>query len=119
MKVKVTSEIHIDIKGKMKKLTGDKLGTFAATEWHRLYTPYTPFREGDLSQNKVDIKPWQITHYAPYAHRMYEGHFDFRKPEGHEKASRHWDKAAEPTEKSKLVKAMQDYIDRGELGLNK
>lgn len=117
MKVKVTSEIHIDIKGKMDKVNGDKLGTFAATEWHRLYTPYVPMDTGALA-NTVQIRPWEIEHTVPYAHRMYEGHFNFRK-DMHPAASRHWDKAAEPTEKPKLVKAIQAFIDKGGLNLGK
>lgn len=143
MKIEV-SEIHIDIQGHLRKVQSDTLGTFAASEWHRLYMPYVPFRTGTLAQQVV-IHPWMIEHTAPYAHYQYTGEvygpnypiyengalvgwfsrrglpkqatgrsLSFRK-DLHPLASREWDKAAEPTQKHKLISAMQHFVDSGRL----
>jgi len=126
VKVDVTvSEIHIDVKRPLSGKSWQKLGLFAATEWHRLYHKYVPFRTGVLAgqvgyegrPGKVNFQPWQIEHTAPYAHRQYHGHFNFRK-DLHPRASRMWDKAAEPTEKPKLVQSLQRFIDSGKISLN-
>lgn len=141
------SEMHIDVEGHLRKAQSDKLGTFAASEWLRLYTPYVPMETGTLAQQTV-ITPWQIEHTAPYAHYQYVGEVygpnypisengivvGFRSPAGkpkhpmgrtlslrkdpHPLASREWDKAAEPTQKSKLVSAIQRFVDSGRLNLD-
>lgn len=51
----------------------DEFGLFAASEWHRLYTPYIPFDSGAMALMYVTFDPWVITHTAPYAHYQYEG----------------------------------------------
>lgn len=89
---------------------------FAATEWHRLYEDYVPYRSGQLYKN-VRIEPGKITHVVPYAHRNYVGRFNFRQNQ-HPRASRMWDKAAEPTQKPKLIASLQAYIDKGRIKLN-
>lgn len=113
----VESEIHIDVDRLVKKVRGDALGLYAASAWHRLYTPYTPFDTGTLTYT-VQINPWKITHTVPYAHKMYEGHYNFKRDK-HPRASRMWDKAAEPTQKPKLVREIQAFIDGGGLNLAK
>lgn len=49
---------------------------YAASEWHRLYRQYVPYREGAL-YSSVSItgkgNTAQITHTVPYAHYIYEG----------------------------------------------
>lgn len=91
--------------------------TFAATQWHRLYSPYVPMRKGKL-KNTVSITPGQIEHTVPYAHYQYNGtNFHFYK-EKNPKASAQWDKAAEPTQKPKLISSMQAYVNQGRLKLN-
>lgn len=116
MRLKFEVESDIDIPAKMKAIRDTKFWTFVASEWHRLYSPYVPMDTGTL-KNTVDPRGksgWaEIEHTAPYAHRMYEGHFNFRRNEGSPKASRQWDKAAIPTEKPKLIRSMQRYIDSG------
>jgi hypothetical protein len=141
------SEVHIDIEGKLRKVRSDPFWTFAASEWHRLYKGYVPKRTGVLSEQVV-ITPGQIEHTAPYAHYQYVGEVygpnypvyengvivGWVSPRGRPKhptgrslkykrdlnplASREWDKAAEPTQKPKLVRAMQRYIDSGRLNLS-
>lgn len=103
-------------------------------------TPYVPMNTGTLSE-QVEIRPGEVEYTAPYAHYVYEGRvmgptyydpdYGFWSPPGEKKhytgkklnfsggkhplASAHWDKAAEPTQKPKLIAAMQGYIDKGGL----
>ena len=86
---------------------------FAASEWHRLYQPYVPFRTGTLA-NQVNLSPGQITHTAPYAKKCYDGSFNFRKDK-HPLACAKWDVAAMPEQLPKLTRALQTYIDAGRL----
>ena len=116
MKFNINAESHIDIPKHMRKIQDNDFWRFAAGEWHGLYTPYVPMDSGDLFKI-VNIKPKEIEHNVPYAHRVYEGDFNFRK-DNHPKASRRWDEAARPTEEPKLISAMQGYIDSGRLNLN-
>lgn len=101
-----------------RKIETDRaFGTFAASEWHKLYEPYVPKQEGNLANNVV-IEPWAITHTQPYARAQYYGHFDHSKAENWDKASRKWDKAAAPTQMPLLVSSLQEYIDQGKLDLD-
>ena len=116
MKISVdVCEVNINVPKHMSKVEGDKMGLYAAAQWHRLYSPYTPFREG-LLQDTVRITPWQIEHTVPYARPMYYGNFNFRRT-FHPKATRLWDKAAAPTELPKLKDELQAFVDRGGLNL--
>lgn len=116
MKITVDiEEFNIDIPKHMNEVQGDKMGLYASTTWHRLYSPWTPFREGYL-QDDVRITPWQIEHVVPYAQPMYYGNFNFRRT-FHPKASRLWDKAAAPTQVPKLHDELQAFVDRGGLNL--
>lgn len=116
MKIYVTvSKISIDIPKHLGKVRGEKMGLYAAASWHRLYAKYVPYREGYL-ESTVEIRPWEIEHTVPYARKMYNGNFNFRKTL-HPNASRMWDKAAEPTQKPKLVQELQAFVDRGGLNL--
>ncbi len=90
--------------------------TFAATEWHRLYAPYVPRREGALEET-VKFNPGEIIHTMPYAHYQYNGtNFHFYKGQN-PKATAQWDKAAEATQLPKLCSTMQAYVDQGRLKL--
>jgi hypothetical protein len=113
--MRVSIDVNVDIPRIMRKLNDDSFWTFAATEWWRLYSPYTPKQEG-LLISTVDITPKQIEHTVPYAHYQYDhnlNHSENKNP----LASCKWDKAAEPTQKPKLIAAMQGYIDSGRLHL--
>jgi len=109
-------EVNIDIPKHLREVRDDEFWTFAATEWHRLYSPYVPMATGML-MSQVRITPGQIEHVEPYAHRMYTGNFNFRR-DLHPLAAREWDQAARPTQEPKLVRAMQAYVDKGRLKLN-
>lgn len=132
------SEIKIDIPGHLRTVRSAPFWTFAASEWHRLYAPFVPTDTG-LLLRQVVITPGQIVHTAPYARYIYHGEIygpnypirqggrvvGYYSPRGQRKqptgrrmrfrnpqASARWDKAAEPTQKDKLIAAMQRYADR-------
>lgn len=146
MKIKV----DIDASGvNGRKLThrinnDEGLWTFAATEWHRLYKKYVPFKSGAL-RDTVVIRPKEIEHTVPYAHYQYEGvvyspsfpitengittGFFSKRNTAKKKTDRHltyksalaskeWDKKAASTQKTALIEAVQGYIDSGRLKLN-
>lgn len=102
---------NIDIPRVLKKIDNDAFWTFAASEWHRLYARYVPYRNGDL-YNNVTIKPKEVVHNMPYASEVYSTNRRYRtRP--HDLATSQWDKHAAPTQGQKLVSAMQKYVDRG------
>lgn len=108
--------VNIDPSALRSDIENDrKFWLFAATQWHKLYLPYVPMREGPLSENVI-IRPKEIEHMQPYAHRMYEGvNFHFRKDK-HPMASARWDQKAAPTQLPKLASTLQAYIDSGRFG---
>lgn len=137
-------KVKIDVLGTVNKINDPKFWTFAANEYHKLLTPYVPMDSGTLSETvktKGGEGNGEIEYYAPYAHYIYEGKamgpsffsdgFGFWSPPGERKhytgkklniskskhplASTHWDEAAEPTQRPKLIEAMQSYIDSGRL----
>ena len=139
------SKVNINTERILSKIMNNNaFWTLAASEWHRLYKPYVPFDTGSLRDN-VRIRPGEIEHYEPYAHYQYEGqvygpnyplykngiHIGFfsqpdrpKRKMGrslkykHPRAAKQWDKAAEPTQKPKLISTLQNYIDQGRLNLN-
>ena len=115
MAIKITVINNVDVPKNVRKMNDDALWTFAANEWHRLISPYTPFRTGTLDNN-VSIKPREIHYNAPYAAIVYHRNANFRKDK-HPLATKEWDKAAIPSQGSKLVSAMQSYVDSGKLRL--
>ena len=135
-------ESNINIPRNIKKVDNDKLWIFAANEWHRYISPYTPMETGELDEN-VTIIPKVIEYNSPHAHYQYEGKvmgpnyynpdFGFWSPPGKKKKytgtklkyhNRHplssgkWDKAAMPTQKPKLIDSLQAYVDSGRLNLS-
>ncbi|MEG0986237.1 MAG: minor capsid protein [Clostridia bacterium] len=110
------SEVKIDLPAHLAKINSPAFWTFAAVQWHRLYAPYVPFETGTL-EDTVTITAKEIVHTAPYAAYQYGGRFSHNLAL-HPLASRAWDRAAAPTQKTKLVAAMQGYVDAGRLGLD-
>lgn len=135
------AEINIDVARHKANIRGPAFWTFAASEWHRLYRPYVPFKEGVL-YGSVNISGGNsegvIEHTAPYAHYAYEGEVygpnvpimqagqavGFFSPEAPKhptgrmmhysgKGSRHWDEAAAPTQLPKLLQSLQSALDSG------
>lgn len=140
------TEVNINVPGHMDRVRSEKLWTFAASEWHRLYRPYCPFREGAL-YNTVNITggggEGMIEHTVPYAHYLYEGecygpnvpisqggaivgYYSPVKPKHPTGAmlhysgmgSRHWDEAARPTCLPLLQQSVQAFVDSGALGFS-
>lgn len=110
--------VDIDANRISSKISEDrKFWTYAATQWHRLYTPYVPMDTGMLADTVV-ITPGQIEHTVPYARYQYNGkRHNFRK-DLHPKASAKWDKKAQATQMPKLVSTLQAYINRGGINFN-
>lgn len=142
----VVESVNIDIQGHMNRVQGEKFWTFAGSEWHRLYRPYVPFKEGAL-YNTVNITGGGgeavIEHTVPYAHYLYEGevygpnvpitqggaavgffspvapkHPTGRMMRYSGMGSRHWDEAARPTQLPLLVQSLQRFVDSGALGFS-
>ena len=143
----VVESVNINVSGHLSRTQGEKLWTYAASEWHRLYRPYCPFREGAL-YNTVNISggggAGVIEHTVPYAHYLYEGEVygpnvpigqggaivgyfspvTPKHPTGKMlkysgMASRHWDQAARPTQFPLLLQSLQRFVDSGALGFSK
>lgn len=137
------SELNINVHAHEEKVRGSAFWTYAASEWHRLYRPHVPFKEGVLYRT-VNISGGNgegvIEHTAPYAHYIYEGMvygpnvpisqggftvgwFSPETPKHPTGAmmhysgqgSRHWDEAAEPTKKPLLIQSLQGYVERNEM----
>ena len=145
MLIRVTVEDKINTRGLLNAVQSDKLWTFAAAAWHRLYKDYVPMDQGFLYDNK-QIRPKEIIHLQPYAHYMYEGivygsnlsvsengvitgyssprnrpksptgrKIKYNRNAGHPKACAKWDQAAAPVQLPKLVREIQGYVDSGRL----
>lgn len=117
MLMKIEVEMNINVQQlRDKVMNNSAFWTFAATEWHRLYAPYVPYKTGMLD-NTVSITPGEIEHTVPYARYQYYGETHNFSREQHPLASAKWDLAAEPTQKSKLILTLQRYVDSGRLNL--
>ena len=146
--MQITIELEsakINARGMADKLENDSaFWTYAASEWHKLYSPYVPFESGTL-RDSVTIAPKTITHNAPYAHYQYAGEvygpnypitqngvrvgyfsppnrpkhrtggkLKYKNP----KAAAKWDQVAAATQTPKLISSLQAYIDSGRLRLD-
>lgn len=138
----VSVHVNIDVEGTVAKVRDPAFWKFAATEYHKLLSPYVPFETGTLDETvryNAGSGNSEIEYYAPFAHYIYEGlamgpsyysegygfwsppgqpkHYTGKplaiKTSGHPKATAHWDEAAEATQKPKLIQALQVYIDSG------
>lgn len=136
-------DVNIDGNRRLAQVRAKGFWKFAANEWWKLITPYTPMKMGTMSE-QVEIRgeegAGEIEYTSPYAHYLYEGKLmvdavtgssyaragtkkvyadkDLNiSKEEHPLASKEWDKAAEHTQKPKLRDAMQRYVDSGGLKL--
>ena len=140
MAFKVTVKANIDVRKHMAKVRDDRFWEFGANKWWKLITPYTPMETGTLF-GTVKTRPKEIEYLSPYAHYLYRGELMVDPDTGssyarqgakkvytgtpmsmskekHSLASKEWDKAAAPTQKPNLIKAMQEYVDSGRLNLS-
>ena len=141
MEIKVESQI--DVAHLMSKVRDPAFWKYSANEWWKLLTPYTPMETGTMSETvkvKGEISEGSIEYISPHAHYLYRGELmvdpatgsSYAKAgakkvytgvpltiskERHPLASKEWDKAAEPLQKPKLIRAMQDYVD-GRINFN-
>lgn len=142
----VVDSVNINIQGHMNRVQGEKFWIYAASEWHRLYRPYVPFKEGILYLS-VNISggggSGLIEHTAAYAHYAYEGRvmgpnvpitqggaivgfFSPVAPKHYTGGMLHfsgtgsakWDQAAKPTQFPLLIQSMQGFVDSGALGFS-
>lgn len=142
--MKISIKANINIPKDLAKVRDSRFWKFAANEWWKLITPYTPMLTGTMSEQvkvKGESGNGEIEYTSPYAHYIYKGELMVDAETGsayaragtkkvyagkeldlssgkHPLASKEWDKAAEPTQKPKLIDAMQDYVDSGRLSLN-
>lgn len=93
------------------RIFDDKVKLFANTTLYKLVDPYVPFREGNLAHN-IDITKDFVHYKSPYARRMYNGKgFNFSKDK-HPLATAKWDEVAMKSQKNKLVKSIENYIEK-------
>lgn len=137
-------ENHIDIPSVLLKVESPAFWKYAANEWWKLLIQYTPMETGTTSESvKITGEPKTglIDYLSPQAHYLYRGELMVDPATGssyaqrgakkeytgvdlniskerHPLASKEWDKAAEPLQFPKLIRAMQGYIDSGRLKLN-
>lgn len=120
VKLKFDIENNTNVKRSLKKVRDPAFWKYGANEWWKNYFPYVPMQTGALAET-VRHRGYdgygETEHIVPYGHSTYESNRHFRKDK-HPLASRQWDKAAEPTQKPKLIDSMQKYVDSGRLKLN-
>ena len=118
MKVEGEVTVNIDTQRIENKIdNNDAFWIYAANEWHRLISPWTPFRTGNLMRN-VTITPKTIKYNAPYAWTVYHDTERNYNKKIHPLATARWDESAKPSQLSKLNSALQKLIDNGMLDLN-
>lgn len=117
IKTGTTVEINIDVPRDLAKIEDPTFQLFAAETWYKLYRDYVPNDTGTLYKT-VRIRPNEIEHVAPYARTVYEHNRHYRRDKA-PKATAHWSEAAEPAEKPKLIRTLQNYIDSGRLHLDR
>lgn len=121
MKFKVSvKEIRLDEDRIKRKVTNDRFGMKAATEWKKLIGPYTPRDTGRLEETAT-VSPFTIR-YAPanplngyvYSAKVYYGvGLNFQKTHN-PYATHHWDKAAEQAgKKTDLYRELNSELRSG------
>ena len=114
MKIDITAKINIP--KNIRKIDNDIFWKYAASSWHRIYSPFVPNRTGNLMED-VTILPKQIEHNAEYGMAMYFGNFKFSTSQS-SAATRLWDKKAILAKKDEqLIRDLQKYINSGRLNL--
>ena len=116
LNAKVSIETNINVPEKLLKIRNPVFQTYAAQTWHKLYRDFCPNQTNTL-YGTVRISPYEIEHIMPYAAAVYNKNRNYRKDKA-PKASAHWDMAAAPTQKPKLIASMQKYVDSGRLKLS-
>lgn len=103
----------------MAKVTNNNFGLYAAEQWKKLISPYTPRDTGKL-EDTAQIQPWEII-YDPinpqngyhYARKVYYGIGLNFQTTNNPYATHHWDKAAEQAgKKTDLYRELNTYLHR-------
>ena len=119
MRFSIKVENHIDAERLAYKLENDRnFNLYQAMTWHKLIQPWIPMRTGNLCENVAFSPKGEIKYNAPYARHVYYGDNKNFNKTYHPLASARWDEAARPSQESKLIDALQNYIDSGRLDLN-
>lgn len=116
MRIDYELEVDMNIPRIMASLDDPAFGMFAAETWYKLYEDYVPWNSGTL-YDTVRLQPWEIDHIVPYANQVYTTNKHYRRDK-HPKATGRWSDAAEPAERDKLERSLQNYIDIGRLHVN-
>ena len=110
---KVTVKVKVDLKkAGMSKITDD-VKLFAVDDMFRLMSPYVPMESGTLFET-VDRSPKGVLYKSIYARYQYNGvnfHFN-HDPNKHPLATAKWDKAMLAAHGDKLMRDIQNYINR-------
>lgn len=109
-------EVDVNIPKVLASVDDPQFGLEAAETWYKLCRDYVP-RDTGVLYDDIWLKPWEIDHNAPYAVPVYENNRNYRTDKA-PKATAHWSEAAEPAEKPKLIKSLQNYIDQGRLKIH-
>lgn len=96
----------------LRVVNNDNVGLFAAQEWKRIISPFTPRRTGTL-EDTARVSPRQIEYIQNYASYVYNGEgFNFRR-DANPYATFAWDNAAiQAGQDEKLIAAVQKYINK-------
>lgn len=103
----------------VNKVTNDRFGLLASSEWKRLIDPYTPLDTGTM-QDTAKREPWRIIYDAKasngksYASAVYYGtDMNFQKKNPY--STYEWDKAAENAgQKDKLYRTLNNALQSGQ-----
>jgi len=114
--IETSVRVEIDIDSKIKKLGGDELGNFAATTAHRHFYDAMPYDTGAFADS-IDYRPWEYEHLVPYANRVYNHNYNFRK-DYHPMAMSNYVEGYGVVANPKIAADIQAYIDSRKLGLN-
>ena len=110
---KVTVKVNVDLKkAGISKITDD-VKLFAVNDMFRLMSPYVPMESGTLFET-VDRSTKGVLYKSIYARYQYNGvnfHFN-HDPNKHPLATAKWDKAMLAAHGDKLMRDIQNYINR-------
>ena len=93
------------------------MSTFRGQMWNATVTVYRRQQSVNENGKTVTIEPKKIHYMQEYAVYVYNGDGMNFQTTRHALACAHWDEAAAPMQKDKLVDAVQGYIDSGRLDI--
>lgn len=109
MNINVEVSSNINVTDIVSQIDNSGFWLFAANEWWRLISPYTPRDTGQLCEN-VSIEPKKINYKSGYAEDVYNTNKHYRKDKN-PLATYKWDEVAVPVQGEKLVNSLAKYIN--------